>query len=280
MIDPCLGGRDAFLQFADFRVQVRLITHGRRHAAQQRGNFRTGLHETENVVDEQQHVQMFFVAEIFGDGQAGQSDAQTRAGRLGHLAVDQRAARFLGVSRNDHARFLHFEPQVVAFARALADAGEHGNAAVLHRDVVDQFLNQDGLAHARAAEQSDLAALQVRLDQIDDLDAGLEHLEIGGLIFERWRRTVNRVALVGFHRAQLVHRLAEHVQHAAQRRAAHRHGNRLAKIFRLHAAHQTFGGLHRDGADAAFSPRCCSTSATMSSGSGTSNPSLVMRTAL
>ena len=43
-------------------------------------------------------------------------------------------------------------------------------------DVVDQFLNDDGLADAGAAEQTDLAALQKRLDQVDDLDAGLEHL--------------------------------------------------------------------------------------------------------
>ena len=109
----------------------------------------------------------------------------------------------------DNARLLKLEPQVVAFARALADAGEHGNAAVLHRDVVDQLLNQHRLAHARAAEQSDLAALQVGLDQVHDLDARLEHFERGGLIFERRRRAMNRVALVGFHRSQTVHGLAD-----------------------------------------------------------------------
>ena len=32
-----------------------------------------------------------------------------------------------------------FEPEIVAFARALADAGEHRDAAVLHGDVVDQL---------------------------------------------------------------------------------------------------------------------------------------------
>jgi hypothetical protein len=50
----------------------------------------------------------------------------------------------------------------------------------------------DGLADAGAAEQADLAALRVRLEQIDDLDAGLEHLQLGRLLFERRRRTVNR----------------------------------------------------------------------------------------
>jgi hypothetical protein len=41
-----------------------------------------------------------------------------------------------------------------------------------------------GLADAGAAEEADLAALQIRLEQVDDLDAGLEHLELGRLLLE------------------------------------------------------------------------------------------------
>jgi hypothetical protein len=44
------------------------------------------------------------------------------------------------------------------------------------RDVVDELEHVDGLAHARAAEEADLAALRERADQVDDLDAGLEEL--------------------------------------------------------------------------------------------------------
>ena len=55
---------------------------------------------------------------------------------------------------------------------------------MLHGDVVDQLLNDDGLADAGAAEEADLAALQEWLDEVDDLDAGLEHLFAGGLLFE------------------------------------------------------------------------------------------------
>ncbi len=72
--------------------------------------------------------------------------------------------------------------EVVAFAGTLADAGEHRVAAVGLRDVVDQFLNQHGLADAGAAEQADLAALGVRRQQVDDLDAGDENFSFGGLI--------------------------------------------------------------------------------------------------
>ena len=102
--------------------------------------------------------------------------------------------------RVDDAGFLQFEPQVVAFARALAHAGEDRNAAVLHGEVVDQFLDDDGLADAGAAEQADLAAAEIRLEQVDDLDAGLEHFEPGGLILERGRRAMDGVMELGVDR--------------------------------------------------------------------------------
>ena len=186
-----LGRSDALLQLAHFGGQVGLVSHGGGHAAQQRRDFRTRLREAENVVDEQQRVRAFFVAEVLGDGQRGQRHAQTRSRRLGHLAVDQGRLRLRRLLDVDHAGFLHFQPQVVALAGALAHAGEHGEAAVLQRDVVDELHDDDRLAHAGAAEQADLAALQEGLDQVDDLHAGLEHLHLRGLLVEGGRRAVN-----------------------------------------------------------------------------------------
>jgi IS4 transposase len=55
---------------------------------------------------------------------------------------------------------------------------------------------------------------------------------------------------LGVHRAHLVDRLAEHVQHAAERLGPDRHRDRRAEVDRLHAAHHAVGGLHRDAADA------------------------------
>ena len=53
---------------------------------------------------------------------------------------------------------LHLLVEVVAFAGALAHAGEDREAAVLVGDVADQLHDQDRLAHAGAAEEADLAA--------------------------------------------------------------------------------------------------------------------------
>ena len=184
-----------------------------------------------------------------------------------------------GIAGLDHARFRHLQPQVVAFARALADAGKHGVAAVLLGDVVDQLHDDNGLAHARAAEQSDLAALQERLDEIDDLHAGLEHFRRRGLFVESRRQAVNRHSLLVLDRAQLVDGLADHVHHASQRAAAHGHGNRSALIDGLHAAHHAVGGFHGDAAHAAFAQVLLHLENHVD-GLGTVKPSLTTRTRL
>src|SRR5713226_4207548 len=76
------GRCDALLQLTDFGVEVWLVADGRRHAAEKRGDFRTRLHETENVVNEKQHVEMFLVAKILRDRESGESNTQTRSRRL------------------------------------------------------------------------------------------------------------------------------------------------------------------------------------------------------
>ena len=159
-----------------------------------------------------------------------QRDAQTRAGRLVHLAVDQRDLRRAQVLLVDDAGLRHFVVEVVAFARALADAGEHRDAAVELRDVVDQLHDDDGLADARAAERADLAALEERADQIDHFDAGREHLGRRGLIRERRRRTMDRVVLVGLDRTAFVDRRARDVEDAAHDAVADGHGDRSARV--------------------------------------------------
>ena len=82
--------------------------------------------------------------------------------------------------------------EVVALAGALADAGEHRIAAMRLGDVVDQLLDEHGLADAGAAEQADLAALGVGREQVDDLDAGDQDLRLGRLLGEGRRRLVDR----------------------------------------------------------------------------------------
>ena len=120
--------------------------------------------------------------------------------------------------------------------------------ALLH--VVDELHDDDRLADAGAAEESDLSAFHERRDQVDDLDAGFENFRLRLEVHEVGTLAVDRPALcasAGIGGA-VVDRLAEHVEDASERRGADRHRDRGARVDRIHAAHDAVGGAHRDGA--------------------------------
>src|SRR5262249_38895347 len=137
---------------------------------------------------------------------------------------------------------------VVALAGTLADAGENRVSAMGLGDVVDQLLNQHGLADAGAAEQADLAALGVGREQVDDLDAGDENFALGGLFDVFGRRLMDAAHLRSLDWAGFIDGLADDVHDAPERTVANRHRDRPAGISDFLAANQTFRGVHRDGA--------------------------------
>src|SRR6185437_13468655 len=142
------------------------------------------------------------------------------------------------------------EIQVIPLARALAHTAEHGLAAVSLGDVVDELHDHHGLADACAAEQPDLATLDEWSNQVDDLDAGLEEFRLGLEVHEARAGAVNRPARrVGGNGRTVVHRLAQHVENAPQRRLANRYRNRRSSVHHVHAALDAVGGRHGHGAD-------------------------------
>ena len=70
-----------------------------------------------------------------------------------------------GIAKLDNFRLDHFAKQVVSLARALTDSRKYRKAGTSFRDVIDQLHHDNGLADARAAEQTNFAAAQERLDQ-------------------------------------------------------------------------------------------------------------------
>src|SRR4029079_13192481 len=140
------------------------------------------------------------------------------------LAVDER-------DLVEHARLGHLEQKVVALARALPHARAHGHAAVLLSHVVDELLDENGLADAGAAEETDLPALDIGRDEIDHLDAGLEGLDLRGQVAELWRVAMDRPALrVLGDRLELVDRLADHVPEPPEGGRTDRDGDRPAGV--------------------------------------------------
>ena len=138
---------------------------------------------------------------MLGDGESRKGNAHARARRLVHLAEHQGAFRLhIGVRIVRIGVDLGLDElviEVVALAGALANAGEHRIAAVRLGHVVDEFLDEHRLADAGAAEQADLAALGVRRQKIDDLDAGDQDLRFRRLFDEfRGRLMDGAAALV------------------------------------------------------------------------------------
>src|SRR6266567_1376660 len=100
------------------------------------------------------------------------------------------------VDRREDALLGHLDEQVVALTGALADPGEHRDATEVLGDPGDHLLDEHGLADAGAAEQADLAALDVRGEQVEDLDPGLQDLRSGLELVERRRVAVDPPALL------------------------------------------------------------------------------------
>ena len=221
-----------------------MVSHRAWHTAQQSGDFRSRLRKSENVVDEEQSIGAFLIAKIFGHSQRGQGYAQPCPGWLGHLAVNQRCLGVLRIARLNHAGLGHFQPEIVAFARAFADSAEYRKSAVLLGHIVDQLHDDDSLTYARAAEQTNLSTFEKGLDKVNDLDSGFKHLRRCRLLVEQRRRTMNRQSLGVLDRSQLIDRLADDVHHTPQRASTYRHRDWTTLINRLHAAHHAVSSLH------------------------------------
>ena len=251
------GRGDALLQHAHLVGQGRLVTDGARHPAEQRRDLGAGLGEPEDVVDEQQHVLLLHVAEVLGHRQRRQRDAQPGARRLVHLTEDERGVL-------EDVGLLHLQEEVVALTGALADAGEHRDATELLGDAADHLLDDDGLADTGTAEQADLAAQHVGREQVDDLDAGDEHLGLRlELVERRRRRWIGQRSLMSSGRDVDVHRHAEHVEHVALGHVADRNRDRGAGV--LHRARRAPG---RRSGSSRWRARCCRRCAWRPRGSG------------
>jgi len=96
---------------------------------------------------------------------------------------------------------------------------------VLFGDVVDQFEHVHGLADTGAAEQADLAALGVRREQVDDLDARDQDLGFRRLFDIGWSFLVDGAQMGAVERTGFVNRLADHIHDTAQTFIANWHRN-------------------------------------------------------
>ncbi len=123
---------------------------------------------------------------------------------------------------------------------------------MLHGHVVDQLLDEHRFAHARAAEQADLAPAGVGLQQIDDLDARLQNLHGGALLLEGGGLAVDGLhRRAGWHRPAAVDGLPQNVKHTAQGGPAYGDLDGVPRYVHRQPACQPFAGGEHDTADGA-----------------------------
>ena len=208
------------------------------------------MRETEDVIDEQEHVGAGRVAKVFGHRQGRQGDTQTRAGRFVHLTENHARLLHDAAARVADLGFLHFDPQVGPLARPLADAGEYRVAAVGAGDPGDELGEDHGLPQSGAAEQARFSAADEWRQKIDDLDACLEQLGLGRQIRDRRGVAMDRPALLGIDGTAIVDRLANQVEHPTQRGLSDRDLHGVAGIDAFLTANHTVGTPQSDAADA------------------------------
>lgn len=198
-----LSGGNSLLKSTQIGSQGRLITDGRGNTSQKCGHFRASLSESENVVDEEQHVLAFFVSEVLRHSETGEADSGSGTWGFVHLTEDECASGFIVVETDDVGRN-HFVVEIVTFSGSFSDTGEHGVTTVVLSDVVDEFLNEHSLADTCTTEQTDLTTSSVGGQEIDDLDTSDQNFSRGSLIGERRGVSVDGVVFSGLDGSSLI----------------------------------------------------------------------------
>jgi hypothetical protein len=186
----------------------------------------------------------FLVTEVLGNGQTSQGNTGTGSGGLVHLTEDQ-SDLGLAIKLNDGG-LLHFVVQIVTLTSTLADTSEDRVTTVGLGDVVDQLLNEDGLADTGTTEETNLSTTSVGSEQIDDLDTSDQNLGRGGLISERRGVGVNGQELVGLDRSSLVNGVTSDVQDTTKSGRADGDGNGSTSVRGLGATDETLGTCRID----------------------------------
>ena len=198
--------------------------------------------EPEDVVDEEKHILTLLIAEVLRHGQRRKCHAHTGAGRLVHLTEHQSGVL-------EHVGVGELDPQVVTLAGPLPYAGEHRGATEVASDAVDHLLDEHRLANAGTAEQGDLAATHVRGEEVDDLQAGLQHLGPRFQLGECRGLAVDRPVVEPLSVTRFVQAVAERVEHVALDAIADGHRDRRTRVGDLDATDESVGRLHRNCAD-------------------------------
>jgi len=163
------GSGNTLLEGTKIGGESGLISDSGGDTSEKGGHLGASLGETENVVDEKEHILVLLVTEVFGDGKSGETDTGTGTWGLVHLTVHKGGLGVVALDIDD-LRLDHFVVKIVSFTGALSDTSEHGVTTVSLGDVVNQLHDKDGFTDTGTTEKTNLTSTSVRGQKVNDLD--------------------------------------------------------------------------------------------------------------
>ena len=116
-------------------------------------------------------------------------------------------------------------------------------------DIIDKFLDKHRLADSRSTKQSDFSSLEIRLQEVYNLDSREEHLLRSCKVFELWRFTMNRKGTILIQLGDSVNGFAHDIHDASPDLRAHGHRYGRIRAGHLESAAESVGTVHRNSAD-------------------------------
>jgi peptide chain release factor 1 len=100
-----------------------LVTDGGRNTTEEGRHLRASLGESEDIVDEKEHILVLLITEVLGNGKTGKTDTGTGARGLVHLTVHE-GGLGAGAINLDDTTVDHFVVEIISLSCALTDTGE------------------------------------------------------------------------------------------------------------------------------------------------------------
>merc|ERR1719300_754079 len=107
-----------------FSVSHRLVTDSRRNTTEQGTDFGTSLCETENIINEQQHILSVNITEVFCLSQTSKSNAHSHSGGFVHLSENKGALRLSSFVDLNNTGVHHFVVEIISFSSSFTNTSE------------------------------------------------------------------------------------------------------------------------------------------------------------
>merc|ERR1719449_195556 len=247
-----LGDGDSLLHATHVSGQGGLVTHSGGDTTQQGRHLGTSLCESEDVVNEEQHILSLLVTEVLGDSQSSQSDTGTGTGGLVHLTVDKGDLGGLVLETDDSA-LNHLKVQIVTLTGPLSHSSEDRVTSVGLGDVVNQLHDQHSLADTSTAEETNLTSLGIGGKEIDNLDTSDKNLLLDTHVLELRGVSVDGLPLVGVNGAPLVNGISDNVDNSAESLGSDGDHDGVASVIDNVSSDETLSTVHGNGPDGVLS---------------------------